>query len=502
MSTNTPTVNAGGRAVDDSHRLQAGHGLVLGLLMASTFIVLLNEMLLGVALPTLIEELGITATTGQWLTTGYLLTLAVLIPATGFVMRKFHLRTIYLTSMSVFLVGTVLAAIAPGFALLFAGRVLQAVGTAVFLPLLMATVMRLVPQARRGRMMAFVVVTIAAAPALGPAISGLVLSQLSWRWLFYLMVPVVLVGLALGAFKLRNVSTPEVVKLDVVSLVLAAIGFGALVYGLAMVGESLSGQVSVQPWIAIVIGAVGIAMFVLRQQRLSRHDAALLDMRIFAVKGFTMPLICMFVLNMTGFGAAVIIPLLLSDVAGLSSLEIGLFLVPSGITIAIVSSIGGRLYERVGPRPLAIPGSIIVASSLFFLSQVGVGTAVIVLLVAYIAMFTGQALMYTPLTTTALSALPAHLYPHGSAAFAAAQQLGGAAGAAILISAYTIGSGADNTGVLTLGQSVLATNAAFLAAGFIACISIVGTVFVRRMQHTSAAPVPTDTTTPVETVAG
>jgi DHA2 family lincomycin resistance protein-like MFS transporter len=233
---------------------------------------------------------------------------------------------------------------------------------------------------------------------------------------------------------------------------------------------------------------------------LSRRDAALLDMRIFAVKGFTMPLICMFVLNMTGFGAAVIIPLLLSDVAGLSSLEIGLFLVPSGITIAIVSSIGGRIYERVGPRPLAIPGSIIVAGSLFFLSQVGDGTAVIVLLVAYIAMFTGQALMYTPLTTTALSALPPHLYPHGSAAFAMAQQLGGAVGAAILITAYTIGSGAENTGVLTVGQSVAATNAAFLAAGFIACISIVGTVFVRRRQHTPADPDLTETTEPVETV--
>jgi DHA2 family lincomycin resistance protein-like MFS transporter len=500
MSTNTPTAKARGRAVDDSHRLQAGHGLVLGLLMASTFIVLLNEMLLGVALPTLIQELRITATTGQWLTTGYLLTLAVLIPATGFIMRKFHLRTIYLTSMSVFLVGTVVAAVAPGFALLLAGRILQAAGTAIFLPLLMATVMRLVPQARQGRMMAFVVVTIAAAPALGPAISGLVLSQLGWRWLFYLMVPLVLVGLALGAFKLRNVSIPEKAELDVVSLILSAIGFGSLVYGLAMIGESLSGSVPVQPWIAIVVGAVGIAMFVWRQLRLRRHDAALLDMRIFAVKGFTMPLICMFVLNMTGFGAAVIIPLLLSDVAGLSSLEIGLFLVPSGITIAIVSSIGGRIYERVGPRPLAIPGSIIVAGSLFFLSQVGDGTAVIVLLVAYIAMFTGQALMYTPLTTTALSALPPHLYPHGSAAFAMAQQLGGAVGAAILITAYTIGSGAENTGVLTVGQSVAATNAAFLAAGFIACISIVGTVFVRRRQHTPADPDLTETTEPVETV--
>lgn len=149
-------------------RLAPGSALVIGLLMGSTFLVLLNEMLLGVALPTLITDLEITPSTGQWLTTGYLLTLAVLIPATGFVMRRFHMRKIFLTAMALFILGTAVAAAAPGFGVLFTGRIIQAVGTAVFVPLLMTTAMRLVPEARRGSIMALVTAVPAIAPALGP----------------------------------------------------------------------------------------------------------------------------------------------------------------------------------------------------------------------------------------------------------------------------------------------------------------------------------------------
>ncbi|VXC26097.1 DHA2 family efflux MFS transporter permease subunit [Nocardioides sp. AX2bis] len=471
-----------GTAVAATDRLPRADVLVIGLLMVSTFIVLLNEMLLGVALPTLIQDLDISATTGQWLTTGYLLILAVLIPATGFVMRKFHLRTIYLTSMSLFALGTAMAAVAPGFGLLFTGRVVQAIGTAVFLPLLMSTTMRLVPAARQGSVMALVVVVTAAAPAVGPAISGLVLSQLGWRWLFIAMLPIALAGLALGAAKLRNITTPEPVRLDLLSLALSALGFGALVFGLASIGESLSGHTVVSPWIPLVVGVLGVAAFVLRQRQLQRDAAALLDMRIFAVRGFAVPALAMLALTMTAFGTAVIFPLLLNNVRGLSSLEIGLFLVPGGVTIAVMSAIGGRIYDRVGPRPLVTPGAVIVAASLWFLSQVSATTSTWTLLAAYILMFVGQALMWSPLTTAALSALPEHLYPHGSAAFGAIQQLGGAAGAAVLISAYTLGSDTADTGALDLDQSVSAAGAAFTAAAVIATVSILVTLAVRRTR--------------------
>lgn len=467
-------------------RLAPGDGLIIGLLMGSTFVVLLNEMLLGVALPTLIADLQITAAMGQWLTTGYLLTLAVLIPATGFVMRKFHMRTIFLTSMSLFAVGTALAALAPGVGVLFAGRLVQAAGTAVFLPLLMTTVMRLVPEGRRGQVMAFVVVVTAAAPALGPAASGLVLSQLSWRWLFILMLPVALVSLGLGAAKLRNITTPEPVRLDVWSLLLSAVGFGALVYGLASIGESLSGHTPVPPYLPLVLGVVGVGAFVMRQRSLQGRETLLLDVRIFAVRPFAIPALVMLMLTMTAFGSGIVFPLVLTNVNGLGPLQVGLFLVPGGVAISVVSAIGGRIYDRVGPRPLVIPGALVVAATLWFLTQVSATTSVWTLLGAYIVMIVGQALMWSPLTTAALSSLPSALYPHGSAAFSAIQQLGGAAGTAILVSAYTFGAHADTSGTLGIDQAVDAARAAFTAAALIACVSVIASLFVRRAP--AAAP--------------
>ncbi|WP_122815995.1 DHA2 family efflux MFS transporter permease subunit [Nocardioides pantholopis] len=473
-----------------SERLAPGDGLAIGLLMTSTFVVLLNEMLLGVALPTLIEDLRITAATGQWLTTGYLLTLAVLIPATGFVMRKFHVRTIFTTSMGLFAAGTALAAVAPGFGVLFAGRLVQAAGTAVFLPLLMTTVMRLVPEGRRGQIMAFVVVVTAAAPAMGPAISGLVLSQLSWRWLFIGMLPIALAALALGAAKLRNITTPEPVRLDALSLLLSAVGFGALVYGLASIGESLSGHTPVPPYLPMVLGVIGIAAFGWRQAALQRGGTQLLDVRIFAVRSFTVPLLVMLLLTMTAFGTGVVFPLVLTNVNELSSLQVGLFLVPGGVAISVVSAIGGRIYDHVGPRPLAIPGALIVAGSLWFLTQISATTSVWTLLTAYVVMIIGQALMWSPMTTAALSALPSDLYPHGSAAFSAIQQLGGAAGTAILVSAYTFGADADTSKALDLAPSVDAAQAAFTAGALIACVSVVVTLLVRRAPAAAPADQP------------
>ncbi|MFD3734696.1 DHA2 family efflux MFS transporter permease subunit [Streptomyces sp. NPDC058632] len=472
----------------NDQKLASKDVLVIGILMVSAFTVLLNEMLLGVALPTLITDLDITPTTGQWLTTGYLLTLAILIPATGFLLRRFNLRTIFIGSLSLFTLGTAIAAVAPGFGVLFTGRIIQAVGTAALVPLLMTTTMRLVPPHRRGRTMALVTGLTAVAPAVGPAVSGVVISQLSWRWLFILVLPVVLAALALGAAKLRNITSPEQVRLDVLSLVLSAIGFGALVYGLSTIGESASGHTPVPPYIPIVIGLLALAVFVRRQTVLQRSDNAFLDMRILRTRSFTVPLLVMLVVALVGFGTTMVLPLVLTNVAGLTTFQIGLFLVPGGALIALVSALGGRIYDRYGPRPLAIPGSVIWTGSLWFLSRVDEDTSVTALLTAYLVLSASQALMWAPMTTAALASLRPELYPHGTAAFNTAQQLAGGAGGAILISAYTIGSHTKDAGALNLAQSVSAAQAAFTTAAVIGCLAIIGTIRVRKAAPTPQPP--------------
>jgi DHA2 family lincomycin resistance protein-like MFS transporter len=468
-------------------RLAPGSALIIGLLMGSTFLVLLNEMLLGVALPTLIADLGITPSTGQWLTTGYLLTLAILIPATGYVMRRFHMRAIFLTALTLFIIGTAIAAAAPGFGVLLSGRIIQSAGTAVFLPLLMTTAMRLVPVSRRGSIMALVTAVPALAPALGPGISGLVLSFLPWRWLFILVLPIAVIALVLGALKLKNITTPEPATLDAPSLVLSAIGFGALVFGLSSIGESASGHALVSPVLPIVVGVLGVAAFALRQTFLRRRDREpLLDMRIFRTRSFVVPLLVMVFIGLNAFGIGLVLPLVLTGALGLDMLAIGMFLVPGGAVIALVSAAGGRIYDRFGARPLVIPGGIIWAASIWFLSTLNETHSVWLYLVTYLVVSASQAMMWAPITTLALSSLRAELYPYGSAAFTTAQQLAGAAGGAVLVSAYTIGANAAHAGALSVAQTVDAGQAAFTAAFFIALAAVVGTMFVGKRRQNVA----------------
>ncbi|MEU4012341.1 DHA2 family efflux MFS transporter permease subunit [Streptomyces pseudogriseolus] len=501
-SSETPTAGVASPSHSPAReKLTPGSALVITLLIVSTFTVLLNEMLLGVALPTLITDLGITPSTGQWLTTGYLLTLAVLIPATGFLMQRFHLRTIFLSALTLFTAGTAVAAIAPGFGVLFAGRIIQAAGSAVFLPLLMTTTMRLVPAGRRGQIMAIVTAVPAAAPAVGPALSGLILSALSWRWLFILMLPIALIALALGAWKLRNITTPEPVTLDVASLALSVIGFGGLVYGLASIGESVSDHAPVAPYIPIAIGLAGLAAFVLRQVRMQRRGAAFLDVRIFRIKPFTVPLLVSVVVALVAFGSQIVLPLVLTDVTGLSTLSLGLFLVPGGAVLMTVASLGGRVYDRFGPRPLTVPGAVIWTAALWFLSTVDENTGVPAILAAYLVLNAGQAMVWPTMTTAALASLRAELYPHGTAALNTIQQLAGAAGGAVLISAYTIGSTAADAGAMSTSESVSAGHAAFITAGAIALAAVLGSLFVRRTPAATepAEPAPDNSTASSDT---
>src|SRR5688500_17889612 len=193
--------------------------IAIVVLIASTFTVILNEMMMAVALPGVMVDLGITASTGQWLTTGYMLTMAVVIPATGFLTERFQMRTVFTLAMSLFGVGTVVAILAPGFNTLLIGRIIQAVGTAIVTPLRITAVRSLVPAARRGRVMASVTVATALAPSLGPVVSGVILSQLDWHWIFIAILPIAVGSLIVGNLMIRVPSTPRKIGLDPLSMV-------------------------------------------------------------------------------------------------------------------------------------------------------------------------------------------------------------------------------------------------------------------------------------------
>jgi MFS transporter, DHA2 family, lincomycin resistance protein len=262
-------------------KLAPGSAIAIAVLVASTFTVILNEMLMAVALPRVMADLGVTASTAQWLTTGYMLTMAVVIPTTGFLTERLRMRTVYALAMSLFVLGTIVAAAAPGFAVLLTGRIIQAVGTAIVTPLAFTAVTALVPASRTGRMLALLTIATSVAPSLGPVVAGAILSVGSWRWLFITILPIATVSLIVGTMMIRVPSTPRLAKLDILSVALSATGFASLVYGLASLGEGGHGHALVSPWTALSSGALLIAVFVARQLHLQKFDRAQLDMRPF-----------------------------------------------------------------------------------------------------------------------------------------------------------------------------------------------------------------------------
>ncbi len=457
-------------------------GLVIALLVVSAFVVILNETVMGVALTPIMIDLDITAATGQWLTTGFLLTMAVVIPLTGFLLERFPLRGVFLAAMSLFSIGTLIGALAPGFEVLLAGRVVQASGTAIMMPLLFTTVLNVVPASHRGRMMGVISIVIAVAPALGPTVSGLILNVASWHMLFWSVLPIALLALVLGSVWVRNVTTtrPDA-RFDVLSVVLSGLGFGGLIYGLSSIGEAASGHTAVPIWIPLVGGAASLILFVLRQLQLQKVDSALLDLRTFQSKTFSLAIALVVIVMASLFGSLILLPIYLQQVLGLDVLGVGLMLLPGGVLMGAIAPVVGNLFDRFGPTPLVIPGMIVSAAALWGMATFDSGTPIAWIIAVHLALNLGLGFVFTPLLTSALGSLPPHLYPHGSAIVGTVQQVAGAAGTALFVTLMSVTAAAaldsGTSARLATGEGI---HAAFLVGAAVASAAVILALFVRK----------------------
>ena len=383
-SITTPPAAASGEIARSDMR-------VIWLLLVAAFVAILNETTMGIAIPHLNSDLGIPPELGQWLTSAFMLTMAVVIPTTGFILQRFTTRQVFIAAMVSFSLGTLVALVAPGFGVLLVGRVIQAAGTGIMMPLLMTTIMNVVPPQSRGRMMGRVGLVISLAPAIGPTLAGAVLETLHWRALFAIILPIALISLFIGVKWMTNLGETRKVPLDVLSIPLAALGFGGIVFGLSQFGgEGGSGETS--GVIALVVGAVALALFVWRQLVLQRIDDALLDLRVFRSVNFTFAVIIMAILALSMFGTLTLLPQYLQNVAGLNALEAGLILLPGSVLMGLLGPVMGRVYDARGTRPLLIPGTILVSAALFYYSTVGEHTVWWVLIIVQAAMSVGLAM--------------------------------------------------------------------------------------------------------------
>lgn len=467
-------------------KLPARTVTVLAVLMVGAFVVILNETAMNVALSRIMTDLQVTERTAQWLTTGFMLTMAVVIPISGWLLQRLTTRQAFTLAMSLFALGTAVAALSPSFGPLLVGRIIQASGTAIMMPLLMTTMMELVPPHMRGRVMGTISLVIATAPAIGPTLSGVILQFLPWRYVFVMVLPIALSILAVGLRLVPNLNEPRKVKLDGWSIPLAAGGFGGLVYGLSLVGNPL-----IPAWelvLALVVGALSLAAFIVRQLLLQRTDDALLDLRTFTYPTFAIAMSVMAIVMMVLFGSIIATPLILQQVLHLEPLAVGLMMLPGGLLMGLLGPVIGRLYDKVGARVLVIPGAVVVATAFAIFATISVTTPWWHILTANLLMSLGLAFMMTPLFTTTLSALPHQLYSYGSAMVGTVQQVAGAAGTALFVTIMaTVSASATATGAGAADALASGARTAFLVVGLVWLLTIVAAAFLPKHDPDAVA---------------
>jgi len=457
---------------------------VVWLLLIAAFVAILNETTMSIALPDLRTDLGVPPELGQWLTSAFMLTMAVVIPTTGFLLQRLTTRQAFILAMSLFTAGTAIAMIAPGFEVLLAGRVVQAAGTAITMPLLMTTVMTVVPAHARGRIMGRVGIVISLAPAIGPTLAGILLDVASWRWIFGVVLPIAIVALIIGAKLMTNLGETSKAPLDVLSVILSALAFGGLVYGLSQIGGAHGGGSGMSEGAAIgmIAGSVVVlALFVWRQITLQKKDDALLDLRVFNARNFTLAIVVMGILSLAMFGTFTALPIYMQEVLQLSGTEAGLVVLPGAIAMGLLGPVIGRIYDAKGVAILLIPGTALVAIVMGFYATLTDSTSVWALVIAQITMSIGMAMSFTPLFSASLGSLRPHLYSHGSAVLNTLQQVAGAAGVAVLITTMTsVSASREAAGVAELAAGAAGARAAFLFSAIVAVVAVVAAVFVRK----------------------
>ncbi|WP_103954610.1 MDR family MFS transporter [Nonomuraea solani] len=402
---------------------------MIRLLVLATFVVILNETIMINAIPRLMTALSITEQTAQWLSTAFMLTMAAVIPITGWFLQRVSTRTAYSVAMGLFLAGTALAIVAPTFEVLLGARIVQASGTAVMMPLLMTTLMRVVPEEDRGKVMGNVTLAMSVAPAMGPAVSGVILQFGSWRLLFAVVLPIAALIAWRGLKRLENIGEPQFSSIDWFSVVTAAAGFGGLVYGLSRFEGGDAGFAAT----IVVAGLATIAVFVFRQLWLQKRGVPLLDLRTLLNRTYTIALIMMSLAFMAMLGSMILLPLYLQSVRGLSALETGLLVMPGGLAMGLLGPTVGRLFDKFGGRVLVVPGAFGIMLSLAGFTQVSMTMPYWQILGLHALLMVGLAVTFTPVFTLGLGAVPPRLYSHGSSILSTLQQVAAAFGTALVI---------------------------------------------------------------------
>ncbi|MDF2857428.1 MAG: transporter [Neobacillus sp.] len=449
------------------------------ILMLGAFAGLFGETALNMALSNIMEQFSVTAATAQWLTTGYLLTLAILVPISALLMKWFTTRKLVIGGLVISLAGALLAALNINFSILLLGRVVQAIGTGLLLPVMLSVMLLIFPIQKRGVVMGLMGLVITLAPALGPTLSGIIISTLSWPFIFWFSAIAYVLLILVATVRISNVSEITKPKIDISSILFSTVGFGGLIYALSTMAEASFASTIV--WAPLLVGMIALLLFGIRQNSMAQP---MVNLRVFNYPMFTLGTLTMFLGILIILASGILLPMYLKGALLFSAATAGLILLPGNAVNFIMSPIVGGLFEKIGPRRFGIVGFFFVlVGNIVFVSTISSQTPAWQIVVAFMILFFGLTMVMMPAQTNAMNQLPRELYADGSAAMNTLNQVAGAAGTAIAITLFTSG---QNSYVLDVPG---ATQPEILAAGikyvfyFITGVSVVGLIgafFVRK----------------------
>lgn len=441
--------------------------VMLVIMIFGTFVTVLNQTVVTPAQPSIMAEMGIDASLVQWLTTGFTLVNAIMIPVTAYLTDKHSTKVLYVVSMAIFAVGSLMAGIAPDFTVLLIGRLLQAAGAGILMPMVMTVLMLTFPVERRGSAMGIFGVVIAFAPAIGPSVAGLVIDSYGWRIMFYAIAILIAIVVLISVFVLKKSEplNPDA-HLDKISVVMSTVGFGALLYGFSTIG---SVGLNVADGVITLVGIVVLVLFFRRQLKM---EQPMLNVRVLANRRFLIGTVIGMIVQASLLAAGVLMPIYLQSYMGYSATVSGLVIMPGAILMGIMNPFAGRLFDKYGPRVLSITGLVILTISTIGFATLSSTTDVVWLTIIYAIRMFSMSLINMPITTWAMNALDNKVLNHGTSVNNTLRQVSGSLGTALLVSIDTFVTGSASGTMGTVEAGILGVNAAFAAAVVLSAIAL------------------------------
>jgi EmrB/QacA subfamily drug resistance transporter len=478
---------------ESSDRIDAHVWRVSAVVLVGSVMSILDTTIVNVALATLGRDLHSTITQIQWVVTGYMLALAAVIPLTGWAARRFGAKQVYLLSLVLFTAGSVLCGLADSTTELIVFRVIQGVGGGMILPIGQLMMAEVAGPKRMGRVMSIVAVPAMLAPILGPTIGGLILDNASWRWIFYVNVPIGVIAVIAALRILPWVQRGSVDRLDVRGLLLMATGLPLLTYGLAEIG--VTGSFTATKVVVPCLG--GLALIVTFVLHALRVPNPLLDLRLYRRPTFASASFAMFCLGGALFGSMILLPLYWQEIRHESVVHTGLLTAPQGLGMALVMPLAGKLSDRWGGGPLALFGVVVTTVAAIPFGLIGAHTSIVGLSLAMLVRGMGIGFAFMPAMAAAFASLERSELSHATPQLNVLQRVGGSIGTAVLAVVLQRAL----SGTHTLAGAAAAYGTAFWVSGGLTALAIVPCVILLRAERAARAAKGNDEGTPPDVIS-